>query len=292
MVHNINTYKRGCRCALCVASGRTFYLETMAAKPCKKCGQPVGLDGKARQCAACFIPRYTQRQCAQCGQAFKSRNRTDRQARYCSVECRDEGNRKHEPITGECAVCGAAFNRRDRSGGKDAHKCCSRECGFEYLRATPWREPRPPHSRVSYRQCKACEQWFTRNPSHRLLAYCSIECRTRANVKRQSAKVLGLYYTSRNELPDRDTATAARALRNLIDYLAVRDSFRCGICRRKVDVSLRSGPSGSDRGPSVDHIVPRSHGGSDSLANLRLSHWGCNRARKNRGGNEQLALVG
>jgi 5-methylcytosine-specific restriction endonuclease McrA len=125
-----------------------------------------------------------------------------------------------------------------------------------------------------------------------MYVYCGSECRTRANVKRAGAKVLGLYYTSRNELPNRDTAQAARALRNLINYLAVRDSFRCGICRRKVDVSLKSGPSGSDRGPSVDHLIPRSQGGGDELANLRLSHWGCNRARKNRGGNEQLALVG
>lgn len=66
-----------------------------AKEPCKKCGQPVGLDGKARKCAACFALRYTQRQCAQCGQAFETRNRTDRRvARYCSPTCVGEAMRK------------------------------------------------------------------------------------------------------------------------------------------------------------------------------------------------------
>lgn len=79
----------------------------------------------------------------------------------------------------------------------------------------------------------------------------------------------------------------------LIGYLRERDGDACQICRRKtIRWNVRSGPGGDDRGPSIDHVVPRSQGGEDDLANLRLSHWGCNRARRNRGGNEQLLLVG
>ena len=66
----------------------------------------------------------------------------------------------------------------------------------------------------------------------------------------------------------------------------------CAICHRRVDITLKSGTRGSRRGPSVDHIIPRSKGGSDDPVNLRLTHWGCNQKRGNRGGNEQLALVG
>ena len=69
-----------------------------------------------------------------------------------------------------------------------------------------------------------------------------------------------------------------------------RPNGSCSRCNRYL--SLKSGPRGDERGPSIDHIVPRSQGGGDDLANLRLAHWGCNRARKAKGGNEQLALVG
>jgi 5-methylcytosine-specific restriction enzyme A len=30
---------------------------------------------------------------------------------------------------------------------------------------------------------------------------------------------------------------------------------------------------------TVDHVIPRSHGGSDALANLVLACWPCNRAK-------------
>lgn len=78
----------------------------------------------------------------------------------------------------------------------------------------------------------------------------------------------------------------------LIGYLVERDGRRCAICRRVVSLDVRSGPKGNRRGPSVDHVIPRSLGGRDDLANLRLTHWGCNQQRGNRGGFEQLALVG
>jgi 5-methylcytosine-specific restriction endonuclease McrA len=52
-----------------------------------------------------------------------------------------------------------------------------------------------------------------------------------------------------------------------------RDGHRCGICGRPVDASLRA--------PhpfclSIDHVVPISAGGDDSLANLQVAHLLCN----------------
>jgi 5-methylcytosine-specific restriction endonuclease McrA len=72
--------------------------------------------------------------------------------------------------------------------------------------------------------------------------------------------------------------------------LYARDGGRCGICRRPVPEK----PPGKrhPQMPSVDHVVPLSHGGEHSYANTRLAHLSCNVQRGNRGVTEQLALIG
>lgn len=68
-----------------------------------------------------------------------------------------------------------------------------------------------------------------------------------------------------------------------------RDRWRCGICRKPIDQTLAYPDPGS---PSLDHIVPVSEGGQHTYANTRIAHLRCNHARGNRGGGEQLALLG
>lgn len=73
-----------------------------------------------------------------------------------------------------------------------------------------------------------------------------------------------------------------------VDDLAIRDGTRCYVCHRKVDMSL----SGQAKwGPTIEHIVPVSKGGTNDPANLALSHRCCNTARGNRG-HAQLQLIG
>lgn len=52
-----------------------------------------------------------------------------------------------------------------------------------------------------------------------------------------------------------------------------RDGWACQICGDPVDPSLRSTDPESR---SVDHVVPVSRGGTDTLDNIRLAHLGCN----------------
>lgn len=68
-----------------------------------------------------------------------------------------------------------------------------------------------------------------------------------------------------------------------------RDGWRCGICGRKVDRDL-DWPH--PKSASLDHVEPLSRGGEHSRANTRLAHLDCNIQRGNRGGDEQLSLVG
>jgi len=71
--------------------------------------------------------------------------------------------------------------------------------------------------------------------------------------------------------------------------IAARDKHRCQLCGGKVDMALRAPDPMS---PTIDHIVPISRGGDDTKANVQLAHLGCNSSKGNRGGGEQLMLVG
>lgn len=130
--------------------------------------------------------------------------------------------------------------------------------------------------------CNQCGTPFTNRHGSR---YCSDACRRAF----QSARLLSLYWEAvENGLVRRGMVF----FRAIVDYLAERDGTECGICGDAVDITLKSGPLGDRQGPSLDHVIPRSQGGPDTLVNLRLTHWACNHRRGNRGGNEQLALIG
>jgi 5-methylcytosine-specific restriction endonuclease McrA len=81
-------------------------------------------------------------------------------------------------------------------------------------------------------------------------------------------------------------ATEIRPVR--IDEIAERDKYRCHICGKKV--GKRPGRHSLSR--SLDHLVPLSKGGEHTPENVRLAHLGCNVLKGNRGGNEQLLLIG
>lgn len=103
--------------------------------------------------------------------------------------------------------------------------------------------------------------------------YCSPQCR----IDAAGIRVCDLYATATS------LGVAGKGWYDmLVDWLRDRDGDHCGICLTEIDFSVRSGTRGSDSGRSVDHIVPRSLGGSDDPDNLRLAHWGCNRKRSNR----------
>ncbi len=60
----------------------------------------------------------------------------------------------------------------------------------------------------------------------------------------------------------------------------IRDKWVCHLCGSQI---VQPGP-GTDRNLelSLDHLVPRSHGGSDYPSNIKVAHGGCNSGRGNR----------
>lgn len=57
------------------------------------------------------------------------------------------------------------------------------------------------------------------------------------------------------------------------DYVPSHNGWRCILCKH-----IETNP----KALSVEHIKPRSHGGTDALENLALSHKSCNYARGNK----------
>jgi 5-methylcytosine-specific restriction endonuclease McrA len=65
----------------------------------------------------------------------------------------------------------------------------------------------------------------------------------------------------------------ARVERVLVEVVAERDGYVCGICREAVDMGLAH-PDPYSR--SLDHIIPLARGGAHSYDNTQLAHLRCN----------------
>lgn len=250
---------------------------------CRCCGDALDPSETGMYCSpACFSATH-ERRCEECGTAFAANPGADSR-KFCSLVCNaayQSRTRGAAPRVGRtCIQCAATFKANNAE-----QRTCSHECARAYRAAhKPAPEPKlPKPSRVYFPVCKGCGRVFcARSAAKR---WCSYRCQ----VNDVAERINSLYALA----CDMKRPGESRAWRKvLLGYLVERDGDRCGICRKRVDLSLRSGTRGNPMGPSVDHIVPRSQGGSDDLTNLRLAHWKCNNRRGNRGGFEQLALVG
>lgn len=67
--------------------------------------------------------------------------------------------------------------------------------------------------------------------------------------------------------------------RTSVNVIGDRDGWICGICGKAVDRDLTFPDPMS---PSIDHVLPRSLGGSDDPSNLSVCHLRCNHVKSNR----------
>ena len=63
--------------------------------------------------------------------------------------------------------------------------------------------------------------------------------------------------------------------RALWSAILERDAWTCQICLRPINPDVTRGTRANDL-PSIDHIVPLVHSGSNDSTNLQAAHWGCN----------------
>lgn len=213
-----------------------------------------------------------------------------------------------EPQTVECVVCGTSVERHQ--GTRKHGNVCSYTCrhalksGEPFACAIPgehwalWMNKSSDWPRFGWVDCRWCGTEF---PSSRTNSTtCSKQCESAADYKRQqevrgyvshseALKIVRYCETCRNSYrspyvlsiycsdecrPD----TGYGGWISKADRYAIyeRDGYTCWLCAEPIDMS--DGPS-ENWAPSLDHVIPRSRGGSDDPENLRTAHRYCNSVR-------------
>ena len=204
--------------------------------------------------------------------------------RYCSARCRAWWNNHpgvSTPPLGQCARCSEPLIRLSQ-------KYCSQRCS-EIGRGVRRAEPIPRRN-CALPECG--KEFQPKRDGQRCC--CERHGKTLCN---REGRASGRYAPEPWNDRRRDNYHRRRALKKgastgrpvLLAEIAERDRWKCGVCRRRVSRDLQWPHAKS---PSLDHIVPLSQGGAHDPANVRLAHLGCNSERGNRGGGEQLMLVG
>lgn len=253
-----------------------------------KCGHtvPIHPGRQRRACEACASHRPTSRSCRACGASFAIPARPGAVPVYCTSRCRDWWARHpgtRTPTARYCRWCGNQLK-----SANPRHLYCSTRCGNIGRGVIPY-GPRlqlecvnpecgKPFLKVYYRQ-RCCSErcgkrrWDLQAKAEGRTYHGPWDDRRRDNYHRRRAL-------------KKSTSTGAPVIR---DEIGERDRWKCGICGKRV----RRGLAYPDpMSPSLDHVIPLSRGGAHSPENVRIAHLACNVSKGDRGGGEQLMLVG
>lgn len=221
-------------------------------------------------------------ECYVCGCTFTPRDYGPL-PRFCSQRCRDQMKvqraQSRPPRAYECRSCGAtilvrttgprALCDRCRELGPSVAVVLLRQRAERYVCAgcaSPF-ERRPTKGQRP-RWCPDCASgrgWKRANPGSRL----------RSDAKRRAAMRIEAETFAPEEIFE-------------------RDGWRCQIpgCSQRSRRIRQDKTFPHPLSPSIDHIIPVSEGGHHLRTNVRAAHFGCNSGRGNRGGNDQLLLIG
>lgn len=251
----------------------------------------------------------------ECRRRWKSRKQLEFQRRYRARTGRDYharrgvDDRKRNRIT--CVGCGA--DTMAMSGARYCSRACQRQSTFSAAaernrerimernaasraaaiarrlpvlytgpryayRARPLVEVHAAR-RLTSGRCRVCSYWFV---SFHMDVTCSSECHElrQRNMKRVCR--------SRRRARERE------AFVEDVDpiYIFERDCYRCQLCGRK---TLKSKRVPHPRAPTVDHIIPLSHGidagGIHAPINCMCACYKCNYEKGDRPQGEQLLLI-
>ena len=200
--------------------------------------------------------------CAGCGRTVRlgSESRPAGQARC--VKCRREEQRQ---------------NRKHGAGGYVRGCRCDvcKQAAYARNRERYWTLKEVPTERA----CMICGVTFVVGPSKGGRNNAAKTCSPACAQQRVLVNALDRGARQRNAFVEPVIPTA----------IFERDRWRCHICRRKLSLNTRWPHR---RAATLDHLVPLSLGGKHERANVKTACLSCNSSKGNRGGNEQLLLIG
>lgn len=257
-----------------------------AAQPlCRGCLTAVPFGRRAWCSLRCqnFIKNHPHdfvrlfRRCGYCGIEI---DHLSLKSKYCRQRC--WANDRLEEIPVSCCVC-----HGDLPDGRRSRYCSSRCSSIAYgatrSEALPTATCALPECGTTFQPWKEGQRCCTEK--HGKVLY-NRESRADGRQKNPAWSDARRDRYHRRRAQKKATSSGAPVL---LAEIAERDGWRCHDCRKAVDPKLKWPDVMS---ASLDHLVPLSKGGVHDPANVRLAHVRCNSARGNRGGGEQLLLIG
>jgi len=215
-----------------------------------------------RQTSVCSLPCSSKRTGEirrKAGKLRKENMTPEAYARKCEARKRDSDKHKSSRLISRvCAVCGKTSQMLKTHAIRrpKCQKCHQLSSCREVAIRTPPRHYTPKvikGSVIYFQGCKQCGTQFL--TQHSPGKYCSSTCK-------HEAKPSGKWITKSKRLA-----------------LYQRDAWTCLICYKPVTRDNYSRSTYNPHYPSLDHIIPRSLGGSNQDSNLRTAHVQCNAIR-------------
>jgi hypothetical protein len=248
---------------------------------CWTCGEPIppkekGVAGRMkRYCRKQCTPQYLKlkhaglNNCQVCGKELESVGTKGRPKRNCSKKCSwINSSKKHKrpKVSRPCQVCGTEFQT-----AKKDQKNCSKECRAkaDALRAIEQHKQRtrskyPDGTRTT--TCGWCGEKRTFKIGESVVNAYHPACSKEAERTRYRVKTV-----KRQKHKNPNKISHEQVVR--------QHGSSCHICREQIDMSL---PRTSKLGLTLDHVIPLSKGGTDTMDNLRPAHWLCNIKKSNK----------
>jgi hypothetical protein len=195
--------------------------------------------------------------CIHCGSAFKTTTSATRYCKDCFKKQRWKSTRSHELVV----YTGPVFVRKPK------------------INKNPI-----PRSKRKFKSgsCKTCGTWFI---TLNMDVTCSLKCQKAWQKKNPSA------VEAKRVAKDRRRARKRNAFVENVYRKKVfeADGYRCHLCNQKTDPTKKVP---HPRSPTLDHIIPLAAGGTHEPSNCRTACFLCNALKGDRGGGEQLLLIG
>lgn len=132
------------------------------------------------------------------------------------------------------------------------------------------------------RNCLHCGKAF--KPARRWIQHCSVKCGKQRSRKHESANAR---WHSKNIKRHAKAKGSVYTEDVIPSKVFDRDKWICQLCLKPVDPNA---PKKSKWSASLDHIIPLTHGGPHTYANVQLAHLSCN-SRKGANLSGQLVLI-